>query len=91
VRESLQKLTFGGWDFKAESVVERERASELQNAPSAFGCALCVKIPYELGGRGYKGVFSSVVVHLLAFVGFQFLEREIERTSAQEACIYIRH
>jgi len=29
-----------------------------------------VKILYELGGRGYRGVLSSVVVHLLAFVGF---------------------
>ncbi len=69
---------------------ERERATEPQNALSAFGCALCMKIPYELGVRGYKGVLSSVVVHLLAFVGFQFLERETERTSAQEACSYIR-
>jgi hypothetical protein len=62
---------------------ERERARGPQNALSAFVCALCVKIVYELGGRGYKGVLSSVVVHLLAFVGFQFLERETERTRAR--------
>ncbi len=49
----------------------------------AFVCALCVKTLYELGGHGYKGVLSSVVVHLLAFVGFQFLERETENTRAR--------
>ncbi len=30
-----------------------------------------------------KGVVSSVVIHLLAFVGFQFVERETERTRAR--------
>jgi len=67
---------------------ERERASEPQNSLSAFVCALCVKIVYELGGRGYKGVLTSVVVHLLAFVGFQFLERETERTRARSLYPY---
>jgi hypothetical protein len=69
---------------------ERERASLKTRWALSFVCALCVKIVYELGGRGYKGVLSSVVVHLLAFVGFQFLERETERTRAQEACNHIR-
>jgi hypothetical protein len=37
-----------------------------------------------------KGVLTSVVVHLLAFVGFQFLERGTERTRAQElAAIFV--
>ncbi len=56
MRKSLQELTFGEWDFKAESVVERERerASE-PSALSAFVCALCVKCFYELGGSGYQG------------------------------------
>jgi hypothetical protein len=68
---------------------ERERESEPQNALSAFVCALCVKILYELGGCGHKRVLS-VVVHFLAFVGFQFLERETERMRAQEASSHIR-
>ncbi len=50
-----------------------------------------MKILYELGGRGYKGVLSSVLVHLLAFVGFQFLERETQRTRARKklAAIFV--
>ncbi len=74
-----------------QRVLLRERKSErASKRAERFVCASCVKILYELGGRGYKGVLSSVVVYLLAFVGFQFLEREIERTRAQEACSHIR-
>jgi hypothetical protein len=58
---------------------------------SALVCALCVKILYELGGRGYKGVLNNVIVHLLAFVGFQFLEieRQRERARKKVAAIFV--
>ncbi len=68
----------------------RERERERASLKTRSVCALCVKILCELGGRGYKGVLNSVVVHLLAFVGFQCLERETERTRVREACSHTR-
>jgi hypothetical protein len=73
----------GGISRQRALLRERERASEPQNALRAFVCASCVKILYELGGRGYRGALSSVVVHLLAFVEFQFLERDRENARAR--------
>jgi len=67
---------------------ERERGSEPQNALSALVCALCVKIVYELGGRGYKGVLSRLFICLLLWGFNSWRERERER--AQEACNHIR-
>jgi hypothetical protein len=67
-----------------QRVLLRERKSErASKRAERFVCASCVKILYELGGRGYRGVLSSVVVHLLAFVGFQFLERHRENARAR--------
>jgi hypothetical protein len=59
---------------------ERESESEPQNALSAFVCALCVKIVYELGGRGYKGFLAALLFICLLLWGFNSCtERQRER------------